>query len=532
MSPRPYSLHPFASHCGCPPRIDPPGLTCDWPVRPAQSGLRDFAQNQSACRRRLILDFFGETPQFDRCGSCDNCKKWDQYGADLDRNYKNEVLILLKCLEAAPSQSMTYLLLLIRGKRLKYVPSGEKKAVHGLGNGKRMALADGADCDDFWKALLQALAQLHYVERNQKTMQVDSGYKRTFDVWTLDELGLSTLATFQTGGKAAVSAIMIPVPQCIRDTEAKETARAAKVAAKVREELEYIGVDWKAEIPVDERRAGGGVVTETHKRYAKLLQQLRRKTKGEEEVVARQELLRRVRDWRSITAQKHGMVPADVFEPHLAKEIALKTPTSPEDVTAIGVRDAVWARELAELIVNWTQETTGVRLEAQGNDTSEIPKFELREGQGKAIDPFKYYHDALDRLRDSGKPAKAAAVEVRVQRPLLRVRFPFCEIRVHIDCDDVSPGAASVCAELAGRNRGEPRAGANGCAGRGRRCIAGLHKSHRPGSTASGGEPGGRHGRASWANSSLEDHSHRGGSWWRGCCRREAGVARWCGYSR
>ena len=525
MSPRPSSLHPFASNRGCPPLRA--GLTCDWPVWSAQSGLRDFAQNQSACRRRSILDFFGETPQFDRCGSCDNCKKRAQHGADLDRNYKDEVLILLQCLEAVPSQSMTNLLQLIRGKKLKYEPYGMKKAVHGLGNGKRVALADGANCDDFWKALLPALAPQHYVARDQKTTEA-GGYKRTFEVWNLGRLGSSTLTTLRTRGKAAVSAIMIPVPQCIRDAEAKQAARAAKV----KEELEQIGVDWEAEIPVDERRAGGGVVTETHKRYDKLLQQLGRKTKGgEEAAAARQELLRRVRAWRNTTAQKLGMAPAAVFEPHLAKELALKAPTAPEDVTAIGVRVAGGAGELAELIGDWMQETTEARLKAQGHDTSKIPKSELRKGQGKAIDPFKFYHDALDRLRDSGKPAKAEAVEVRVQQPFMRVRFP-PQSSVHINCGDGSLGAASVGAELAGRGRGEPRAGANGCASRARRCIASLHQGHRPGGTACGGEPESRHGRAGWADSSLEEQSRWRGSWWGGCRRREAGAARGCGFAR
>ena len=83
------------------------------------------------CRRPPIVGFFGERPSFERCGSCDNCQRLTEHGADVTRDYTAEALILLQCLEASPSTALGQLVSLVRGKKLKYEPFGRKKQVHG-----------------------------------------------------------------------------------------------------------------------------------------------------------------------------------------------------------------------------------------------------------------------------------------------------------------------------------------------------------------------------------------------------------------
>ena len=44
--------------------------------------LRLFASDGTRCRRRMILEFFGETPAWQRCGTCDNCVMHEKHGGD------------------------------------------------------------------------------------------------------------------------------------------------------------------------------------------------------------------------------------------------------------------------------------------------------------------------------------------------------------------------------------------------------------------------------------------------------------------
>eukprot|EP01050_Picozoa_sp_SAG11_P019494 SAG11_NODE_3113_length_2693_cov_1.331136_1_plen_129_part_00 len=92
---------------------------------------------------------------------------------------------------------------------------------------------------------------------------------KTWGVWNIGTLGKGTLAVLQMKGKHAVPPILVPVPQCVRALKAK----VAQKSAKTRAEMAEIGVDWEADIPVDEGRAAllaAGPVT-PHRRYDKLL---------------------------------------------------------------------------------------------------------------------------------------------------------------------------------------------------------------------------------------------------------------------
>ena len=62
--------------------------------------LRRFATLSSGCRRREILTFFGETPPYDRCGTCDLCAAQRAHAGDLTRDFRAEAELLLTAVDA------------------------------------------------------------------------------------------------------------------------------------------------------------------------------------------------------------------------------------------------------------------------------------------------------------------------------------------------------------------------------------------------------------------------------------------------
>jgi RecQ family ATP-dependent DNA helicase len=62
--------------------------------------LRSFAQDSVSCRRRLVMQFFGESPAFERCGTCDNCKARETYKDDQTRDFTTDARVVLLAVDA------------------------------------------------------------------------------------------------------------------------------------------------------------------------------------------------------------------------------------------------------------------------------------------------------------------------------------------------------------------------------------------------------------------------------------------------
>jgi superfamily II DNA helicase RecQ len=106
------------------------------------NGLRAFAAEPIRCRRVMLLDYFGETATYDRCGHCDNCVTTTQYDGDLEREYTEEAMAVLRCLERSSGLAKTKLLEAVaaiptKAKRTKefyteYLPESKSFFYHPL----------------------------------------------------------------------------------------------------------------------------------------------------------------------------------------------------------------------------------------------------------------------------------------------------------------------------------------------------------------------------------------------------------------
>jgi superfamily II DNA helicase RecQ len=127
--PRPadkISLHLYTPSFSLPPPLPPslflslpyslPPITPVAAVAQSTASLRKFASDTQSCRRRSLVSFFGETPKYDRCGTCDVCLAGDKHQDDMSRDFSKEAGYILRTVAACPKPlAMTKLVEAISG---------------------------------------------------------------------------------------------------------------------------------------------------------------------------------------------------------------------------------------------------------------------------------------------------------------------------------------------------------------------------------------------------------------------------------
>jgi RecQ family ATP-dependent DNA helicase len=260
----------------------------------SMDALRRFAGDSMQCRRIMILNFFGETPAWTQCKTCDNCKSAQKYDGDRERNYRTEAHLILASLrssgEAYPF-SMTKILDLISGKYEE-----KKKEEHGtVFPGEREELLSKKIREQFhaWqgqkqhklailKELVPALVEYGAIDAVTKKTAYSS-----YTAYRLTVKGRKLL----TSDTAAP--ILLPVPGAIRRIEEQQAA----AAAGRREELVRAGVNLDS-IPQAELDAGEGPIVRAELNWIRKIAGYRQRQ--QHEMAAKLEaLLDQILTWRA-----------------------------------------------------------------------------------------------------------------------------------------------------------------------------------------------------------------------------------------
>lgn len=87
----------------------------------SMNALKDFAMNDTGCRRASLLEFFDETPSFGkRCGTCDLCLNHKSHGDDYERDFQNEgARVILFAAMACPHQAWATMEKIINGNTVE-----------------------------------------------------------------------------------------------------------------------------------------------------------------------------------------------------------------------------------------------------------------------------------------------------------------------------------------------------------------------------------------------------------------------------
>ncbi|XP_020521838.1 uncharacterized protein LOC18432470 isoform X1 [Amborella trichopoda] len=86
----------------------------------------------TGCRRKFLLEFFGEQVSFTNCGNCDNCTDTNNEGKDISR----EAFLLLTCIKSCRGRwGLTMPIDILRGSRSKRIVENhfDGLPLHGLG---------------------------------------------------------------------------------------------------------------------------------------------------------------------------------------------------------------------------------------------------------------------------------------------------------------------------------------------------------------------------------------------------------------
>lgn len=294
--------------------------------------LRRFASG-CGCRRRWLLEYFGEEAQFGtHCGTCDVCTSASEHKDDLTRDFRQPARIVLEACLATEDfpLAMTYLLQIIGGTWKPKNPNfgSDRKRLEAMQRIQRMRceLPPMLIREAFTKELIPMLCSAGYIERRKVTATVGTDFQRTFEVYAITAKGKEWCMS--------QSEIRLPVPQALRQHEEEERRKAEKRI----QELESQGVDTK-KIPKAELDSGEGETVKA------LLAWTRRLTLWKEQgktnlVQAMEELLKRILAWRDGVAQKLRIAPTAALSEPLTRNIAYSMPTSVEALRAAGVRIA------------------------------------------------------------------------------------------------------------------------------------------------------------------------------------------------
>ena len=329
----------------------------------SMDALRRFAGDSMQCRRVMILHFFGESPSWTQCKTCDNCKSAQKYDGDRERNYRTEAHLIFASLrssgEAYPF-AMTKMLDLISGTY-----EGKKKKEHGtIFPGEREELAwlqkirEQFDAQQgkqkrapaMLKELVPALVEYGAIDAVTKKTAYSS-----YTAYRLTAKGRKLL----TSDTAAP--ILLPVPGAIRRIEEQEAA----VAAARREELVHAGVNLDS-IPQAELDAGEGPIVRAELNWIRKIAGYRQRQQHDM-ATKLEALLERILKWRASEAQAHRMAPATILPDYRAKQVAYVQCHTVEAFTALGMRSS----SVVSLAAMMLQALSELGLSPSGNASND-----------------------------------------------------------------------------------------------------------------------------------------------------------------
>lgn len=106
----------------------------------------------TTCRRKFLLDHFGEKYSADKCGNCDNC-----IVSKKERDMSREAFLLMACIQSCRGRwGLNMPIDILRGSRSKKISEAQfdKLPLHGLGKGYS---------SNWWKALATQLISYGYL---------------------------------------------------------------------------------------------------------------------------------------------------------------------------------------------------------------------------------------------------------------------------------------------------------------------------------------------------------------------------------
>eukprot|EP00756_Hemistasia_phaeocysticola_P011623 Hpha_TRINITY_DN15135_c1_g1::TRINITY_DN15135_c1_g1_i1::g.128227::m.128227 len=352
-------------------------------VLKSTEALRRFHSDPTACRRRLLLEFLGESPTFgDRCGECDNCRtvqSLQEKGEDLHRNLRALAKPVMMLVAKGPCTWTTIQKVLFSGG---LPPRMIAPAIAAQARELFDALPAIQRSPIVIKDILAALtdSDTPLLARRKSMMKSRSGRGfSAYEEFLITQDGVNIL---ETEG----APIILAVPHSLH--QAEDQSQSAR--KRLMDELSARGVDV-GKVPAAELADGDGPTLTVALKWARSLSALT------PNMVKRLEgLLNELTVWRDAAAHLHGTAPGSLLPDHMLKRIALARPTSMAVLSEVGVRVSK-AEEIIEIVAK--------HFPSQNEQSQPEDRLKLPEGMWKAEE--QWVHAKPWRVFKSGKVSSA-----------------------------------------------------------------------------------------------------------------------------
>jgi len=289
--------------------------------------LRKYVHDDKHCRRKLLMEYFGEVSKFARCNKCDNCK--NRVGAMETRDFTLQASILLRAIGGAwKSKSKTREAL---SKDAKCLELRKRE-------GKRRS-------SDFYLLFLHKLVSEGFVEKEIHTFENSGGYSITYEQYRVTRKGNQVLL-----GRASVS---MYAPKAIVEEETRLDALKKeadeKLAAKREQDIQELCANGysRALFPENED------IPEMFRFWNSLVKSYKQQANGREKQLF--DLRDKLWAWRSYTAKNLRLAPSTVLSEELIIKIVYSRPTRLESLHEMGVRIA-GAEMIIDIVAAWSKE--------------------------------------------------------------------------------------------------------------------------------------------------------------------------------
>ena len=302
--------------------------------------LREYALDSEGCRRKLLLDYFGQASPFgERCGTCDNCQKQAKFGADATRDFGPLGARLVLCaVDSLKSQGMTPLVKVMTGKPVEdYRYSAPINTATKAMEKWAHQVPKNYPKQAYLKELISTLVSKGYISESTKHATVGGNYQTSWTAYELTRYGRQALYNTSTP-------IHLAVPDTVRQVEQKEEERRQKVLAK----LEERGIS-RDKVPLEEAKTGDGEVLRAYEKWFSYSENC----SNPDRKAQLQKLRSTIEQWRSSTAFRHRMAPGSVLADHKLFALAYTQATLPRgqhlDAPAL-VATGIRSKELPALV--------------------------------------------------------------------------------------------------------------------------------------------------------------------------------------
>jgi ATP-dependent DNA helicase RecQ/Werner syndrome ATP-dependent helicase len=318
-------------------------------VQNSMARFRLYALDPETCRRRALLEYFSEIPDFgDRCGTCDTCVSSTRHQSDAQRDFSTlGAKTVLLAVDSLKEQSLSIILKVISGKTVEYYRYKDGSSPLQV----KQKILDSLVClkkrysNDYFRYLIAPLVLRGYIAEGIQTKLI-MGQIRSWTTYKITPVGLNALMKPNT-------AILLPVPQSIREIEQEDEEKRQKILTQLQEN----GVKLD-KVPLEEIETGDGEVIRAYKKWNMYLETLRKSGKHQW-IPHLNQLFALLEKWRAETAVKYVVAPASVISEHILIAIAYTTATLPpgmkmesNSLLAAGVRSRETAT-LASELSNW-----------------------------------------------------------------------------------------------------------------------------------------------------------------------------------